>query len=73
METSALINSRIIRNAYYREGDLLLNKLLNKIKEVSKMKTEMVKVIYRGMECEITKDQWEDLRDGWITWSDLFD
>lgn len=37
------------------------------------MKTEMVKVVYRGIEYMITKEQFEDLRSGWISWSDMFD
>ena len=37
------------------------------------MKTEMVKVTYRGMEMEITREQYEDLRNGYISWKDLFD
>jgi len=37
------------------------------------MKNEMVKVIYRGIEHEITKEQFEDLKAGWISWSDMFD
>lgn len=37
------------------------------------MKNEMVKVTYRGIEHEITKQQFEDLKAGWISWSDMFD
>jgi len=37
------------------------------------MKNEMVKVVYRGIEHEITMEQFNDLRSGWISWSDLFD
>ncbi len=37
------------------------------------MKTEMVKVTYRGMVHEITREQFEDLRNGYISWSDMFD
>ena len=37
------------------------------------MKTEMVKVVYRGIEHMITTEQFEDLRSGWISWSDMFE
>ena len=39
------------------------------------MKTEkkMVEVEYRGMKLEISEEQFNDLREGWIRWSDLFD
>lgn len=37
------------------------------------MKTEMVKVTYKGMVMEITKEQYEDLRNGYISWADMFD
>lgn len=37
------------------------------------MKTEMVEVIYKGMVMEITKEQYEDLRNGYISWNDMFD
>lgn len=34
---------------------------------------KMVKVTYRGIVHEITEEQYEDLRNGWISWSDMFD
>ncbi len=34
---------------------------------------EMVKVVYRGIVHEITMEEFEDLRNGYISWSDMFD
>lgn len=35
--------------------------------------TETVKVVYRGIEYEITMEEFEDLRNRYISWEDLFD
>ena len=35
--------------------------------------TETVKVVYRGIEYEITMEEFEDLRRGYILWEDMFD
>lgn len=53
--------------------DFSLNKLLNKILKGDLKMNTMVKVVYRGIEHEITVEQYEDLRNGWISWSDMFD
>lgn len=37
------------------------------------MKTEMVKVEWRGFIYEISMEQFEDLQSGYISWSDMFD
>ena len=37
------------------------------------MKTETVKVEWRGVIYWITMEQFEDLRSGYISWSDMFD
>jgi len=34
---------------------------------------EMVTVVYKGFEHQITREQFEDLRSGYISWSDMFD
>lgn len=34
---------------------------------------ELVKVVYNGMECYITKEEYEDLKKGYLTWKDLFE
>lgn len=37
------------------------------------MKNEMITVVYKGIVHEISKEQYEDLKNGWISWSDMFD
>ena len=34
---------------------------------------EMVKVAYKGILYEITMQEFEDLRNGYISWADMFD
>lgn len=37
------------------------------------MKNEMVTVVYKGIVHEIPKQTFDDLKNGWISWKDLFD
>lgn len=37
------------------------------------MTSEMIKVTYRGIDHWITREQFEDLKAGWITWADMFE